>query len=567
MLRKLKLTLSSVLLLSWPWFFMGLGDGANASGAWLSLGGLTLMLGFVPLFVLGERDPETRKPRVRYYWLWVALTFFCWTVATTWWIAIATPVAFLIPVGSLFFTLTPFLIFYGLRYRVPKAVGWTIFITAWIAFEALFAWNEISFPWLTLGYGPAGAPALVQWYELTGAHGGSLWFLVGNILFYEAWCQWRTAKSACPAHAAKRHPRPAQRSAFWRIAAPPLLWVVLPITASLVRYWTYTERPDPVRVAVVQPNIDPYEKYESLSYEEQRTILLSLASRVPAATELIVTPETSLEGGFWLDPSGHWVQPEPAVDQIRAFLCERVPAAVMIAGATTLRRYLPGEVPPPFTRHNDRWGYFDIYNSALRIDSSSYTAACHKSKLVPGAETIPYPRALGFIMKYVAVDLGGISGNLGRQLHHTTFPFADSTQHAGVGICYESIYSEYFTDYIRAGATLMCVITNDGWWHRTPGYRQHFSQSRLRAVETRRSIVRSANTGISALIDQRGDVLASAGWDQRTLLSGEVNASQHITPFVRYDCWLIRLALLVLGLSLLYSVAWHFRKKADEAGS
>src|SRR5690606_18143444 len=76
-------------------------------------------------------------------------------------------------------------------------------------------------------------------------------------------------------------------------------------------------------------------------------------------------------------------------------------------------------------------------------------------------------------------------------------------------ICYESVYGEHTARQTRLGSQAIIVITNDGWWGNTPGYKQHFSFSRLRAIENRKSVARSANTGTSGFIDQRGNVVAA----------------------------------------------------------
>ena len=128
----------------------------------------------------------------------------------------------------------------------------------------------------------------------------------------------------------------------------------------------------------------------------------------------------------------------------------------------------------------------------------------------------------------------------------------------GCAVCYESVYGEYCTGYVRKGAQFLAVITNDAWWGDTPGYKQHLSYSRLRAIELRRDIARCGNTGISAIIDQRGEVLSSTPWWERTTLTGTVNLNTRQTFFVRYGdvigraCTLLFLLLLLaLGVKLL----------------
>lgn len=516
MLRKLLLSLLSALLFILPWY---------------GLGPFSLFVAFVPLFILGESRP-------RYYWLWVSLAFFIWIMASTWWVGLATVVAtFAVPLVGLFFTLVPFMVFHRFRFRAPAVTAWTIFVTLWISFEALYTYNEISFPWLTLGNGFADSASLVQWYSATGTFGGSAWVLIGNIIFYQAWITRRN----------------------WGRWAVGAAWVTIPIVISLIQYGCYKQESDPIRVAVIQPNIDPYyEKFESMTADQQRDLILSLADQAPMDVQCIVTPETAFDGDFWL---GDELNGNAELDTLERFM-SRYPRAVMIAGATTFRAYAPApEKPTPSAHKLNAGGYYDVYNSAIGISSSAPPQVYHKSRLVCGAETVPYPHVLG-MLEYLSIDLGGISGALGRQAIRTLIYNPSDTLPIAVAICYESIYGEYFTEYIERGARLVTIITNDGWWGDTQGHRHHLNYARLRAIETRRSIARSANTGISALINQRGDVVESLGWDERGVLVGELDGSDYVTFYVRFGDWVVRLSWLLLALSVLYYVSWSYKKRS-----
>ena len=103
----------------------------------------------------------------------------------------------------------------------------------------------------------------------------------------------------------------------------------------------------------------------------------------------------------------------------------------------------------------------------------------------------------------------------------------------GAMICYESVYGDWSRVATKKGASFLAVMTNDGWWGDTPGYRQHFNYARLRAIENRRDVVQAANTGTSGFINQRGDVLAKTGWGEETTLRGTVNGNDVQTAFVR----------------------------------
>ena len=159
-------------------------------------------------------------------------------------------------------------------------------------------------------------------------------------------------------------------------------------------------------------------------------------------------------------------------------------------------------------------------------------------------------------------------GNLGSQKERSAF-FAPDRPELGVGpiICYESIYGEFVTGYVQHGASLLFIITNDGWWGNSPGHRQHFQYARLRAVETRRSIARSANTGISGFINQRGDIVQQTPYWEEAAISETLNANDKLTFYVIYGDYLGRGAVFlgsILFLYLLMVVGSGFikRKKA-----
>jgi len=131
-----------------------------------------------------------------------------------------------------------------------------------------------------------------------------------------------------------------------------------------------------------------------------------------------------------------------------------------------------------------------------------------------------------------ANELGGTAGSLGRNVEPSVFT-GESIVAATV-ICYESVYGDYIGEYVRKGANLICIMTNDGWWEDTPGYRQHFHYARLRAIEHRRSITRSANTGISCFIDQKGEVHQATGWWREDCIRANLNLNNRMTFYSQF---------------------------------
>jgi apolipoprotein N-acyltransferase len=335
-------------------------------------------------------------------------------------------------------------------------------------------------------------------------------------------------------------------------------FLVIPMIVSLVRYLTYEEKEDPYEMVVLQPNIDPYEKFVALPQETQTEYLLHLAdSLVRPQTDYIIGPETFINNGVWVS----LIDQHPEIMKLKHFL-ETFPKAKMVIGASTFKLYTE---PTEFTSTSRPFrggpSRFDYFNSAIQLDSSGVIPIYHKSMLVVGVEKMPYTQVLGFLENLV-VDLGGTMRSNGTQEFRETFASPQDGTRVAPVICWESVFGEYVTDYVKgAGANFLFIITNDGWWRNTPGYRQHNSYAHLRAIETRRSVARSANTGISCLIDQRGVELARIGWWKRSGLRGTLNKNDQITFYVKYGDYLGRIAVLLTVILLLYSFVFRYIKR------
>ncbi len=323
----------------------------------------------------------------------------------------------------------------------------------------------------------------------------------------------------------------------------------------MIRYKTYTEKKDPYSIAIIQPNIDPYEKFNDIPPDQQMDILLNIADSLGSpSTDYFVAPETFINNNLWESE----IHTNESVVRIRKFI-DRYPRAKFIIGATTYRLYdtLATNTARPFQGKY----YYDSFNSAIQIDTSGSIPIYHKSQLVVGVEKMPYPQYFRLLEK-LTLRLGGTFRSHGTQTYREAFPSPQDSVRVGPVICYESIFGEFVTDYVsKAGANLIFVITNDGWWGNTPGYIQHNSFSRLRAIETRRSIARSANTGMSSFIDQRGDILQKLGWWKRGGMDGILNANDTLTFYVRYGDYLGRIAVFTGILILLYTLVNILIKK------
>ena len=122
-------------------------------------------------------------------------------------------------------------------------------------------------------------------------------------------------------------------------------------------------------------------------------------------------------------------------------------------------------------------------------------------------------------------------------------------------ICYESVFGEYISQYVRNGADLFTIITNDGWWKDTPGYKQHLNYASLRAIECRKAIARSANTGISAFIDSKGIITNATKWDEEIVIKGRLETNSTQTIYVMFGDYIGRISAFIAVMFLCFAVA------------
>jgi apolipoprotein N-acyltransferase len=328
--------------------------------------------------------------------------------------------------------------------------------------------------------------------------------------------------------------------------------VVLPISLSLLIGSRYQEKGATAEVLAIQPNFDPYqEKFEGgdkfIPYQAQLQRMFELTEQnLTPQTKMVLWPETALEENNWEAT----FDANPKTLQIRNFLT-RHPGLRLVTGATTLTTYPNKEAASASARFRDDIGYYDFFNTAVHFPGPAEPIGFyHKSRLVPGVEGVPH-----WLSAFV-IDLGGAAGGLGSQEERTVFrsAAADSTLRLAPVICYESVYGDFVADYVQHGATLIGIITNDGWWSDSPGYRQHLQYATLRAIETRRDVARSANTGISGFINQKGEITQRTNWWVPAVARGTVHLNTDITFYVRYGELIGRGAQILAVLLLVFSL-------------
>jgi len=508
--------------------------------------GFLALFGIVPLLCMDRIATLTEKKRV---WIYHYSAFVLWNAITTFWVCNATVGGgiFAVLANSLQMS-TIFGLFRLSKKKFTGTLPYIFLMVTWIAWERFYFDAEISWPWLVLGNSFARTTWAIQWYEFTGSLGGSLWIWLTNLGIFGllvslsdgSWSTWNMkAKSA------------AVIGMTALLIAPPA------ISGAIGKeYKDSMQAEEMLDVLIVQPNIDPYNKFQALTQAQQNAILEGMITKEleyrkndsTAAPLLVLTPETFtsdiIVGQY--ERSRTW----------RRFtsLLESYPNVNMLFGASAYD-YINSQEAPSYTARDLEQGlWVESHNSALMIDGSRRTEIFHKSKLVVAVEHTPYPRF------FCPIDnmLGGVMGRCVGQDEITLLNVEDIEGHKtpiGCAVCYESVYGEYYTDYIRKGARAMTIITNDAWWGDTPGYRQHLSYASLRAIETRRAIARCANTGISAIISPSGEIMQPTPWWEQAVIKGQIPLRDDITFFVSHGditgrvCsfihWLLLLALIV----------------------
>jgi len=499
-------------------WFAALGSGLLLWASWpVSPFTFFIFVAWVPLLWLESKIQSRRK-----FFGFTYITMLFWNVATTWWVWNASAPG---AIGA-FLANSLLMCFPWLGYKIARKwlgdkLSYVSLIVFWLCFEYVHLqdWG-LSWPWLTLGNVFATHTEWIQWYEYTGAAGGSLWIMIVNVLLF--------------LHLKNNLNRQGNKSYKNLLAA--VLLMILPVTISI-----FSSVAKPVigdrNIVIVQPDIDPYEKISEGSFEAQLQKLIHLSEgEIDANTAIVVWPETALYMANGIEETR--MKENPFLQPLWGFM-RRHPNVTLFSGVESYREY-------------------EAYNGSVLLDTTGPLGFYHKSMLVPGVETLPW--FLKFIDKWFE-KFGGTTAGYTRQGERTVLIDEKHGFKIAPSICYESIYGEFMSRYVKRGANIICIITNDGWWGNTQGHKQHMNYARLRAIETRTWIARSANTGISCFIDAHGRVMNPQPWDKTAAIKMNVPFSDHKTFYVIYGDLISKAATVISILLLLTSLVIWIKKK------
>lgn len=536
------------------YILLALISGLLFGVAWPTYGiAFFIFIAFVPLLMV-EHDIVRFSDIKRKGWAVFGLSylsFLVWNIVTTRWLYNALnpdgsyslmAVLFPVLVNSLLMSLT-FQSYHWFKRKRGTYWGLVFFISVWLCFEKIHLEWEFSWAWLNLGNVFATYPKLIQWYDTFGATGGSFWILLVNVFIFYALRIWEAGR---------------EKKLLLKNLTLIFGLILFPMGISLIKYHQFDEAPiGKVRVMMLQPNLNPYnEKYNKDSVQIVNE-LLHLADTSIQKVDYYLAPETAFPGSGGISEKGF--HNSHLLELVNDFLTKNTNSnAVFLGGASTYKIYLDEkEATKTAARYEDSNIWVDHYNAAIQLIPNQKVEVYHKAKLVPGVEIFPYIGVLKPILGDAMLNFGGTQASLGIDEQRKVFQNPYNKAVVAPIICYESVYGEFVTEYVKKGANFLAIMTNDAWWGISEGHKQLLAYAQLRAIETRREIARAANTGVSAHINAKGEIESDTFYGDQTTLTADINLYDKQTIYTRTGDLISRIAIFVLGFLLCY----HWSKR------
>lgn len=500
---------------------------------------LLLFIGLVPyLYVIEKRKTLGEINRATY------LTFFVFSVITLYWVGSWQKQAdtfLMIAGGALLFVnplffLIPSSLLYCARKIFPSRQVIYLFPFFWVCYEFLYMLTDLSFPWLTLGNGLAKFTLFIQAADIIGAVGLSLVILYINIFIFKGLFNYKSSGEK-----------------YIRYLITAVIIFLVFIIYGWVKLSTYKVSNNKIKVGLIQPNLDPWDKWDAGNLDNLTNQYLNLSQdAISKGAKLIIWPETALPV-FLMDG-----QYSHTVNLIYSFIQKN--NVYLLTGMPDVRYYFKGDkIPSDAIEGKDGSFYYTMYNGILLLAPNSWNVQRYgKMKLVPFGERTPFVDTLPFLGKLIKWGVGISGWNVGRDTVNFSLPakisdsaskevFSSDSIHIDGLVCYESIFPYFVTNFVQRGAEIIAVVTNDSWYGKSSGPYQHEDISILRAVENRRTVVRAANGGVSCIINPLGEILTQSKLFTKTFIVGDVPLENVETFFTKYP---LIIPIISSGISL-----------------
>jgi len=505
---------------------------------------ILIFFSFVPFFFLFEiKNTLGDINRISY------LTFFVFNLITLYWVGSWTKEAdpFLMISGVLLlflnpaFYLIPTSIYFLSTKIISKEKSLLLFPIFWVFFEYIYSVTDLRFPWLTLGNSLPYFNQFIQIADVIGAYGLSLLILYINIFIYLSIKELRTTKKI-----------------NYKYALIATLLFIMPIIYGSVKIANQKPFVNKVTVGLIQPNLNPWDKWSGGNLDQQIDLYLDLSEKAyKQGARLIIWPESALSVYLL---SGNYSE---QVHKIQKFVYMN--NIFLMTGMPDVNFYFDlNNAPNDAKKLKSGDAAYTSYNSILLFSPITLEVQKYqKNLLVPFGEHVPFVEQFPFLGNLIRWQVGISSWNVGKEQN----VFDLSSIKVGGIICIESIYPDYVAKFVQKGADFIAVVTNDSWYGYSSGPFQHKEISVLRAIENRRSVVRAANGGISCVIDPFGRTLKKTNLFEKTILVASVPIYSEKTFYTKYPLlipyFVVLVTLIVLISVLIFSLKIKIRKKHD----
>ncbi len=380
---------------------------------------------------------------------------------------------------------------FGLFNSKRNGLGIVLFPALILFMEFARSFGRLGFPWHDIAYTQSYYLKIIQFADITGTAGVSLWVALLNVLLLKL---------------VMHDISQLNIKGLVKRGTAIFLLFLLPLIYGNNRYKEFSGEGSELKVSVLQGNIDPYMKwdrgYRHVSMETYSDMIDSISSE---ALELVVMPE-SATAGYWRRKSTKFHMLEDRAHQYDMPIL------------TGTLDYNPADRK-------------EFYNSAYFINPFGQDEVYFKMQLVPVSEQIPWQEKYQWLRD---IDVGGSHFTRGQEYKIFELPFGDGlsdTASFAVSICYESLFPDIVRRFRNEGAELLLNITNDGWFKNSPGAWQNLQFNVFRAIENRIFVARSANTGISGFFDPAGRLYRSIGLHKKGAVIGKVDLARNGRTF------------------------------------
>jgi apolipoprotein N-acyltransferase len=509
---------------------------------------LLIFAAFIPyLHVLEDRKTLAEINRATFLMAFIFCLFTVYWVGS--WQSEADPFLMMGGAAMLFalpaVMLIPSTLYYLSRKVFKEKISFWIFPVFWVTAEYLLTLTDLKFPWLILGHGLAKFITFIQAADIIGAFGLSLMVIYINLFLYKAFVFYKEEKG---------------KSSIYIVLASIVF--VLFIGYGIIKVSSFELSKKEVKVGIVQPNINPWKKWELGNLMQLVDNYLELSQKaVNGGAKIIIWPETALP--VYLLNRNYRAE----VDTIYNFLEQN--NVSLLTGMPHMKVYFDSSKAPDDAKFNKGGDYrYTTYNSVLMLEPGTRDYQQYgKMHLVPLGEHVPFSNQFKFLAEMFKWGVGLSGWNVGKDtlVFNTTVKIKGKDENINIGglVCYESIFPLFTPNFVRRGADFIAVVTNDSWYGNSSGPYQHKEFAVLRAIENRRAVVRCANGGISCIINPIGEIKTQTEMFTSNVLVGNVNLQNERTFYTNNPAIIPTIisliSLWVVGLNILLFIKLKFK--------